>query len=195
VAIRLAALLGALLVLAGCAAPVSAAPQGFADGSTVHTMSFGGLDRSYRLYIPAGLPTPAPLVVMLHGGFGSAQQAERAYGWDQLADSAKFVVAYPDGVGRAWNVKSPHPTSVMHIHGTADRLIRYGGGPGMGVAHIDGPAVPDLNSFWRNVDQCGAPAVSTNGAVTTSTADCADGRNVVLMTVDGGGHEWPSFAT
>lgn len=40
---------------------------------------------------------------MLHGGFGSAEQAERAYGWDQLADSAKFVVAYPDGEGRAWN--------------------------------------------------------------------------------------------
>ena len=67
-------------------------------------MSFGGLDRSYRLYIPAGLPSPAPLVVMMHGGFGSGQQAERAYGWDELADSAKFVVAYPDGVGRAWNV-------------------------------------------------------------------------------------------
>jgi polyhydroxybutyrate depolymerase len=42
---------------------------------------------------------------MMHGGFGSAQQAERAYGWDELADGAKFVVvAYPDGVGRAWNV-------------------------------------------------------------------------------------------
>jgi len=46
VAIRLAALLGALLVLAGCAAPVSAAPHGFTEGSTVHAMSFGGLDRS-----------------------------------------------------------------------------------------------------------------------------------------------------
>jgi polyhydroxybutyrate depolymerase len=81
----------------------------------------------------------------------------------------------------------------MHIHGTADRLIRYNGGPGLGITHIDGPAVPDLNSFWRNVDQCGAPA--GQHAVTTSTADFADGRNVVLMTVDGGGHEWPSFAT
>jgi polyhydroxybutyrate depolymerase len=267
VAARIAAHLAILIVVAGCAAPGSAAPQGFSEGSTVHTMNFGGLDRSYRVYIPAGLPTPAPLVVMLHGGFGSAQQAERAYGWDQLADSAKFVVAYPDGVGRAWNVngccgrpaqenvddvgfitavvneiggnvgvdakrvyatgisnggmmaytlacntstyaaigpdsatqldpcKSAHPISVMHIHGTADRLIRYNGGPGMGVAHIDGPAVADLNWFWRNVDRCGAPAVSTNGAETTSTADCADGRNVVLITVDGGGHEWPSFAT
>jgi poly(3-hydroxybutyrate) depolymerase len=67
-------------------------------------MNVGGLDRSYRLCIPAGLSSPAPLVVMMHGGFVSAQQAERAYGWDELADGAKFVVAYPDGVGRAWNV-------------------------------------------------------------------------------------------
>ena len=175
-------------------------------------MSFGGLGRSYRLYVPAGLPAAAPLVVMIHGGFGSADQAERSYGWNELADREKFVVAYPDGVGRAWNVNggccgrpsrqgiddvgfigavvndvaanvavdrdrvyatgisnggmmsyalacgtdlfaaigpdsatqldpcgSPRPTSVMAIHGTADRMIRFDGQPGMGVAHIDGP--------------------------------------------------------
>jgi polyhydroxybutyrate depolymerase len=65
---------------------------------------FGGLARPYRLHVPVGLASPAPLVVMMRGGFGSAEQAERAYGWNELADSAKFVVAYPDGVGRAWNV-------------------------------------------------------------------------------------------
>lgn len=265
---RIVALVGVLLLTAGCAASGSAAPQGFPAGSTLHTMNFGGLDRSYRLYVPAGLASPAPLVVMMHGGFGSAQQAERAYGWDELADSAKFVVAYPDGVGRAWNVNggccgkpgreniddvgfvnavvddvaaninidprrryatgisnggmlayalacntgafaaigpdsatqldkcaTPRPTSVMHIHGTADKLIPYHGGQGAGVAHIDGPAVPDLNAFWRNADGCAAPASTVDGAVTTSAADCADGRSVVLVTVDGGGHEWPPFAT
>ena len=51
---RIIALVGALLAMAGCAVPGSAAPQGFAEGSTLHTMSFGGLNRSYRLYIPAG---------------------------------------------------------------------------------------------------------------------------------------------
>ncbi|SBS75893.1 hypothetical protein MHPYR_280061 [uncultured Mycobacterium sp.] len=25
------------------------------------------------------------------------------YGWNELADSAKFVVAYPEGVGESWN--------------------------------------------------------------------------------------------
>jgi polyhydroxybutyrate depolymerase len=260
---RLAVALIVLLVVAGRAGAGSAAPQGFSEGSTVHTMSFGGLDRSYRLYIPAGLPSPAPLVVMLHGGFGSAQQAERAYGWDQLADSAKFVVAYPDGLGRAWNVggccgrpgreniddvgfiaavvndvgsnlaidtarvyatgisnggmmsytlacntgtfaaigpdsatqldpcPAPHPTSVMHIHGTADRMVRYDGAPGAGVAHIDGPSVPEVNAFWRNVNGCAEPTVTTAGPVTTSAAQCPDGRSVELITIDGAGHQWP----
>ncbi|RDH77017.1 polyhydroxybutyrate depolymerase [Mycolicibacterium moriokaense] len=267
-ATRLLAAVLAVLVAAGCSAPGSAAPQGFTFGPTSHSLRAGGLDRSYLLYIPDELPASAPLVVMLHGGFGSAQQAERAYGWDQLADTAKFVVAYPDGEGHAWNTNggccgrpgreniddvgfvtavvadisanigvdanrvyatgisnggmmayalacntgtfaaigpdsatqldgcaAPHPTSVMHIHGTDDRLIRYDGEPGAGVARIDGPAVADLNAFWRRVDRCAAPTSTTGGAITTSTADCADGRGVVLTTVAGGGHEWPGFAT
>lgn len=266
--VRTIAMLALLLAISSCSAPGSAAPQGFTVGATNHGLSFGGLERSYRLYVPDGLSTPAPLVVMLHGGFGSAQQAERAYGWDELADRAKFVVAYPEGEGRAWNTNggccgrpgregvddvgfitaavnaiaadigidanriyatgisnggmmsyalacntaafaaigpdsatqldgcaAPHATSVMHIHGTADRLIRYDGGPGMGVARIDGPAVPELNAFWRGVDRCGPPTTAVDGAATTSAADCADGRGVVLTTVAGGGHEWPPFAT
>ena len=40
----------------------------------------------------------------MHGYSGSARQAERDYQWDGLADSNNFVVAYPDGLGRAWNV-------------------------------------------------------------------------------------------
>jgi polyhydroxybutyrate depolymerase len=194
-------------------------------------------------------------------------QAERAYGWDKLADTDKFVVAYPDGLSRAWNVdgegccgrpgregvddvafitaavadiaknlginpakvyatgmsngaimsytlacttdifsaigpvagiqlnpcRSAHPTSVMHIHGTADRLVPYGGGQGFSV--INGPSVPDVNAFWRKGDHCDAPAATGTGAITASTAGCADNRSVVLITIDGGGHEWPTFAT
>jgi len=42
-------------------------------------------------------------VVVLHGGFGSAARAQEDYGWDALADREGFLVAYPDGVQRAWN--------------------------------------------------------------------------------------------
>jgi polyhydroxybutyrate depolymerase len=233
---RLAALLAAVLLTAGCSTPSSAAPQGFTTGSTAHVLSVRGLDRSYRLYIPEAVQNPAPLVVMLHGGFGSAQQAERAYGWDELAHSAKFVVAYPDGVDRAWNVNGdccgrPARENIDDVgcinavgndisgHAGIDPTRVYATGISNGgmmaytlacdvgtfaaigpdsATQLDDCATPHPTSVMHihgNVDQCGAPAITTNGPVTTSTADCPDGRNVVLMTVDGGGHEWPSFAT
>lgn len=257
---RLAALLGVILVLAGCS-------RVQVNGSSVHTVNVGGRARVYRLYKPAGLSASAPLVVVLHGATGDARQAERAYGWDQLAESARFVVAYPDGVNRAWNVngggccgrpardnvddigfvsaavadigrnvsidssrvyatgmsngaimsytmacntgvfaaiggvagtqldpcRSPRPASVMEIHGTSDRLVPYQGGQGSSA--INGPSLPDVNAFWRNVDRCGTASDATNGGITTSTAGCADNRSVALVTIDGGGHQWPPFAT
>ena len=73
-------------------------------------------------------------------------------------------------------------------------MIKYDGQPGVGVEQIDGPPVGDVNAFWRTVDRCAAPTVTTTGPVTTSTADCVDGRGVVLITVDGGGHQWPGSA-
>jgi polyhydroxybutyrate depolymerase len=227
--LRLVALLGVVLAIAACAARGTAQPTGFVDGTSVHTISVGGLDRTYRVYKPEGLPASAPLVVMLHGGccgrpsrdgiddvaFITAAVADiggnvgidhtRVYAtgisnggmmsYTLACNTGTFAAIGPDSATQLDPCRAPHPTSVMHIHGTADRLIRYDGGQGAGVAHIDGPSVTDLNAFWRNVDQCGAPAATTDGPVTTSTAGCADNRSVVLITVDGGGHEWPAFAT
>ena len=73
-------------------------------GQSTQTISSGGRVRTFHLYRPATLASPAPLVVMLHGGFGSGTQAEGAYGWDAEADANHFLVAYPDGVDHAWNV-------------------------------------------------------------------------------------------
>jgi polyhydroxybutyrate depolymerase len=71
-----------------------------------------GAERSYRLYLPSGLPrrAPLPLLVALHGGGGSAEQFERDSGFDGLAQANRFIVVYPDGTpmragstGRVWN--------------------------------------------------------------------------------------------
>ncbi|CQD10994.1 putative lipoprotein [Mycobacterium europaeum] len=261
---RLATLVGVVLLVAGCS---PTPPSGFVTGTSLHHLRAGGHGRSYRLYKPAGTPNAAPLVVVLHGYSGSARQVERDYGWDQLADSARFVVAYPDGLDGAWNVDgesccgrpgregvddiafiaaavadiaknvgsdparvyvagmsnggimsymlacatdifaaigpvagtqlngcpNPRPVSIMHIHGTADRLVPYNGGQGFSV--INGPPVPSVNAFWRNVDRCASPASAIDGPITTSTAECAGNRGVTLITIDRGGHEWPAFAS
>ncbi len=98
----------AVAALAGCRGQ-SGQPAGQASaaavpvGSSAHDISLGGVTRSYIVYRPASLPAAAPLVVMLHGGFGSASQAEKSYHWNAEADAGHFLVAYPDGLNRAWN--------------------------------------------------------------------------------------------
>ncbi|MBO4161166.1 polyhydroxybutyrate depolymerase [Micromonospora sp. MMS20-R2-23] len=286
------ALLVALTVPAGCSPrredatptggttpPASAAPSAdarpdVAVGSSTHTITVDGRERSYRLYRPASadLSGPVPLVVMLHGAAGTGEQAEQAYGWTAQADRDGFLVLFPDGLNRAWAIgpqccgapardgvddvgfitelvttvgrelpvdparryvtgisnggllayklvcdtttfaaigavastltgqcADPKPVSVLHIHGRQDQTMPYAGGPGRrdnggtgrNPVKIDGPPTTELAARWRSVDSCGAPKVTTDGPVTRTTANCAQGRAVELITVADAGHQWP----
>jgi polyhydroxybutyrate depolymerase len=60
-------------------------------------------DRTAAVHHPGTAGTGAPLVVVLHGAGGSGADVRAALGWDRLADREGFVVAYPDGLERAWN--------------------------------------------------------------------------------------------
>lgn len=244
----------------GAASGVSAIPV----GSSSRTIEVDGQSRHYLVYRPAGTSNPSPLVMMLHGGFGSAKQAESSYGWNAEADAEHFVVVYPDGQGGAWNVgggccgtpgrtnlddvaflsavvsdvesalpidharvfatgisnggmmayrlacdtslfaaigpdsatvlgecTSPHPVSVIAIHGTADHNIPYDGGAGSGAEKIDGPAIPAVNQLWRTANSCAPPASTVDGQVATSTAECPGATTIELITIAGAGHQWP----
>jgi len=70
----------------------------------------------------------------------------------------------------------------MEIHGTR-KLVPTGAGR----ARTSSTALaPDVNAFWRTVNQCGAPSVTTDGAVTIDRG-MRDNRAVALITIDGGG--------
>ncbi|HEY9075106.1 MAG TPA: alpha/beta hydrolase fold domain-containing protein [Anaerolineaceae bacterium] len=65
----------------------------------------GGVERSYLVHFPTGWNTrPAgsllPLVIVLHGGGGNAQNAARMSGMSLKADQEGFLVVYPNGSGR-----------------------------------------------------------------------------------------------
>ena len=96
--VRILVAIAVLLSAVQFCAPAVADP-GIADGAGVRSLG----DRTYRVYKPADLPAAAPLVIVMHGLSGTAVNAEEKFGWNQLADSAKFVVAYPDGVSKSWN--------------------------------------------------------------------------------------------
>lgn len=79
------------------------APQAAVPGS----LWFGGLERTYRVYVPVSLDRSrrAALVIVLHGGGGTGDGMQKLTrgGFNRLADRDGFVVVYPDGLDRHWN--------------------------------------------------------------------------------------------
>jgi polyhydroxybutyrate depolymerase len=64
--------------------------------------------RTYHIYIPVcyNNSTPVPLVVLIHGTYGSGLGAEAKYGMDAYAEKYGFIVVYPDAINftvRTWN--------------------------------------------------------------------------------------------
>lgn len=112
----------------------------------------------------------------------------------ELGDRVAAVASVAGTLGlRTCNPERPVP--VMHVHGTADRNLPYGGGFGpRSVATVLFLSVDETMSFWRAANRSlpGAPAVTRRAHVTTVTyRPGPGGAEVVLVRIEGGGHVWP----
>ncbi|HEY5149055.1 MAG TPA: esterase, partial [Mycobacterium sp.] len=103
--------------------------------------------------------------------------------------SAVAPVAGTLGIGVPCNPS--RPVSVLAMHGTADPVVPYNGGPMVGRGGpSDIVAAPTLAERWRALDHCpGGPVADPGGFTATG---CADGTEVVFVTIDGAGHTWPT---
>ena len=69
-----------------------------------HSFEHADIQRAYRIHVPQNLDVeePVPLVLMLHGGGGNADQASRM-GMSRVANENGFIVLYPEGLNKHWN--------------------------------------------------------------------------------------------
>ncbi|MES2515866.1 MAG: T9SS type A sorting domain-containing protein [Bacteroidota bacterium] len=80
-----------------------------AQTTVVDSIFVGGQYRSYRLYVPAIYTgaTARPLVLNLHGYTSNAQQQQLYSNFEPIADTANFLMVYPNGTyssgQRFWN--------------------------------------------------------------------------------------------
>jgi polyhydroxybutyrate depolymerase len=97
------ALVWAALACAAIALLVLAPARGRAADESKHPGSIesGGRTRTYFVHTPPGYDgtEKLPLVIVLHGGGGNAENAEKMSGMSDKADAANFLVLYPDGTG------------------------------------------------------------------------------------------------
>jgi predicted peptidase len=72
--------------------------------TVMKTLSYGGENRSYWIYVPSGYngSDPIPLVVMLHGAGGNGRGADEMSSWSTIAESEGFIAVFPDG--GVWNI-------------------------------------------------------------------------------------------
>src|SRR5262249_618927 len=65
--------------------------------SRCESMQSGGRTRTYRIYVPARVARPAPVVLVLHGGggSGSGQELVTRGGFNRIADREGIIVLYP----------------------------------------------------------------------------------------------------
>ncbi|CAG0944201.1 hypothetical protein ANRL1_01638 [Anaerolineae bacterium] len=71
-------------------------------GQGLETIRVDGRDRTYIVYTPDSYEAsmPSPLVLVLHGGGGHAENAQKMSEMNAIADREGFIVIYPNGTGR-----------------------------------------------------------------------------------------------
>jgi polyhydroxybutyrate depolymerase len=82
---------------------------------------------------------------------------------------------------------------MIDFHGTADPMALYDGGDSWVVPGL--PGVVTWAANWARRNQCAAKPVETAVAADVTRREytrCADDADVVLYTIRGGGHTWPS---
>lgn len=83
-----------------------------ASGTTKNfELKHDGINRTYSVYLPSGIEKkPTPVMLVLHGGTGSANHSIETMGFADVAEQEKFLVVFANGTGtlfgadrRVWN--------------------------------------------------------------------------------------------
>lgn len=77
-------------------------------GATTGELQHQGRQRSYYIYTPKSYnpKRPMPLVLAFHGSGSQGKDLASSTGFNQLAERQGFIIAYPDGIDRRWDVAS-----------------------------------------------------------------------------------------
>jgi polyhydroxybutyrate depolymerase len=142
---------------------------------------------------------PKRIFVVGHSNGGAMAFRLACDAADEIAAIVSLAGPFFDDVKRC---APSSPVAVQHMHGTADQVVPYDGGPLANVhtgAGGNQPSAPSIASTWAGLDHCTAAAVedppidldgNIPGAETKVTryAGCGAGTEVVLWSMQGSPH-------
>lgn len=127
------------------------------------TISVNGKKRTIDVYAPSGMGENRPMVISAHGmGQDIAYQKENSR-WDQVADTAKFLVVYPQSDGSTWDLSAS----------------------GADIAFIKA-IIKEMSSKYKiDLDRVYMSGFSMGGMLTYSVANCMADQIAACAPVSG----------
>ena len=108
----------------------------------------------------------------------------------ELSDKVAAIAPVAGDIGIPLeNCDPPRKVPVMDFHGTFDAVVPYVGG-----TIYNFPSVEASVGRWRTIDACTDATDVTydkGDSQCVTWTGCADGTEVTLCTITGGGHTWP----
>lgn len=104
----------------------------WSQATVLGTLVHDGRTRNYRIHLPANhnKDVALPLIFNFHGYTSNALEQEFYSGMNQVADTARFIVCYPDGINNAWNVGWAFGSTADDVGFTAAMIdefyVKYG---------------------------------------------------------------------
>lgn len=83
------------------------------QAQTSQTLTVNGTSRSMSVYVPNGLPENAPLMITMHGMNQDVPYHISTSEWEQVADTAKLLVVYPQGLSNRWDISGTTDTDFI----------------------------------------------------------------------------------
>jgi len=148
-----------------------------------------GVYRNYTLHIPTGYSASQqyPLVLNLHGYTSSASEQMAYTQMNNVADTAKFLVVYPNGISKQWNSFGAGANDVKFLDSLIERI--------KASYTIDSKAIFSCGmsngGFMSYTLACQlshkiAAIASVTGTLSTSTqANCAISHKVPVLDIHG----------
>ena len=75
-----------------------------ASSAVADNLNVNGANRSMLVYAPSGIEKDRPLIIQMHGMNQDAPYQKNAAKWEPIADTARFVVVFPNGENKAWDI-------------------------------------------------------------------------------------------
>ncbi len=155
------------------------------------TLEVEGQARTALVHVPDDLSTPAPLVIVLHGGGGNGPNTQRYTGFNEIADANGFIVVYPDGIDNSWNdgreVNASGVDDVGFIAALIEMLVAdYGADPErVFVTGISNGGYMSMRLACELADRVAGAAIVTAGLSEALSATCAPAQPVAMLIMNG----------